>query len=94
MARQGVGGQAVNARRALRVARSCNEAANAMGAMRVAARRPSTLRWPAYIAVLGTHRAACHGDLHRMSGSEAARATFVVMAHRTRIRRGIGVDSN
>ncbi len=45
-------------------------------------RRAPTLRRPDYIAVLGTHRAACYGDQHKMSGSESARATFVVMCCR------------
>ncbi len=46
--------------------------------MAQAARRRRVARRPDYIAVLGTHRAACHGDQHRMSGSEFARAMFVV----------------
>jgi len=78
MPRQSVEGRAAGVQRALRVARSRGEPATATRAPRVVGRRPPTLRWPTYIAVLGTHRAACHGDLHRMSGSQAARAMFVV----------------
>jgi len=85
MPRQGVDGRAADGRRTPRVTRSCGEPANASRAMRMVARRSPTLRWPTYIAVLGTHRAACHGDLHRMSGSEAARAMFVVMRCRVTI---------
>ncbi len=53
--------------------------------MEHAARRRRVARRPDYIAVLGTHRAACHGDQHRMSGSEFARATFVVPCCHTTI---------